>query len=395
MERADVVVIGGGIVGLATAWQLQQRKPDLSVVVLEKEPEIASHQTGHNSGVLHTGIYYTPGSSKARNCTAGRAAMVRFCEEHDIPYEICGKVIVATREDELTRLDNLFERAQRNGVRSDKIGPERLAEIEPHATGIQALHVPDAGIVDFAVVARTLGSLLRDGGTKIHTSTRMIAARERGGEVVVETTAGDFVASRAINCGGLHSDQIAHRSGARPRVRIVPFRGEYYEFAPDSPRLCRHLIYPVPDPAFPFLGVHLTRTIGGKIEVGPNAVLAFSREGYTKLSISIADLAGTLTYSGFLRLAARHWRAGAFEMWRSISKRAFVGALQRLVPTVRSEHLRKAPAGVRAQAISPDGRMVDDFLIEETERIVHVCNAPSPAATASLNIGAALADRLL
>jgi L-2-hydroxyglutarate oxidase len=395
MERADVVVIGGGIVGLATAWQLQQRKPDLRVIVLEKEPEIASHQTGHNSGVLHTGIHYTPGSSKARNCTAGRAAMVRFCEEHDIPYEICGKVIVATREDELTRLDNLFERAQRNGVRSDKIGPERLAEIEPHATGIQALHVPDAGIVDFAVVARTLGSLLRDGGTKIHTSTRMIAARERGGEVVVETTAGDFVASRAINCGGLHSDQIAHRSGARPRVRIVPFRGEYYEFTPDSPRLCRHLIYPVPDPAFPFLGVHLTRTIGGKIEVGPNAVLAFSREGYTKLSISIADLAGTLTYPGFLRLAARHWRAGAFEMWRSISKRAFVGALQRLVPTVRSEHLRKAPAGVRAQAVSPDGRMVDDFLIEETERIVHVCNAPSPAATASLNIGAALADRLL
>ena len=390
MERADVIVIGGGIVGLATAWQLQQRKPDLRVIVLEKEPEIASHQTGHNSGVLHTGIYYTPGSSKARNCTAGRAAMVRFCEEHDIPYEICGKVIVATREDELTRLDNLFERAQRNGVRSDKIGPERLAEIEPHATGIQALHVPDAGIVDFAVVARTLGSLLRDGGAKIHTSTRMIAARERGGEVVVETTAGDFVASRAINCGGLHSDQIAHRSGARPRVRIVPFRGEYYEFTPDSPRLCRHLIYPVPDPAFPFLGVHLTRTIGG-----PNAVLAFSREGYTKLSISIADLAGTLTYPGFLRLAARHWRAGAFEMWRSISKRAFVGALQRLVPTVRSEPLRKAPAGVRAQAVSPDGRMVDDFLIEETERIVHVCNAPSPAATASLNIGAALADRLL
>ena len=391
----DVAIIGGGIVGAATAHALLDRRPGLKVAVIEKEATLGAHQTGRNSGVLHSGVYYQPGSARAINCRRGLAMMIEFCDREEIPWERCGKVIVATEDDELPRLEKIRDNGRANGVEVHEIGPERLAEIEPHATGLAALHVPEAGIVDFKVVLDRLGQRIGDRGGEVVTGTRVRGAARDGDAWVLKTGDTEVRARVLVGCAGLHSDRVARSAGEDPGVRIVPFRGEYYEFAPDSPRLCRHLIYPVPDPAFPFLGVHLTRTIGGKIEVGPNAVLAFSREGYTKLSISIADLAGTLTYSGFLRLAARHWRAGAFEMWRSISKRAFVGALQRLVPTVRSEHLRKAPAGVRAQAISPDGRMVDDFLIEETERIVHVCNAPSPAATASLNIGAALADRLL
>ncbi len=390
----SVIIIGGGIVGLATAWRLTCSRPDTQVTILEKEPELGQHQTGHNSGVLHTGVYYTPGSLKARTCLSGRRAMIEFCQEYDIGYEICGKVIVATNEVELPRLDRLAERARANGVDCEAIGVERLAEIEPHARGLRALHVPGAGIADYPAVVETLARLIRERGAIIQTGARVAGIKQTADDVVVKTIAGEFRAAHVINCSGLHSDRVAGLAGARPPARIVPFRGEYYKLKPSAPALCRNLIYPVPDPAFPFLGVHFTRMINGEVEAGPNAVLAFAREGYTKFHMNLFDLVGTLTYSGFLRLAARYWRTGAGEMWRSFSKRAFVRALQVLVPDVRRHHLEPAAAGVRAQAVKPDGAMVDDFLIEDSSRVIHVYNAPSPAATASLEIGNAIAGRL-
>jgi L-2-hydroxyglutarate oxidase len=394
MQKSDVIVVGGGIVGLATAWQIQNQKPGARVTVLEKEPDLGRHQTGHNSGVLHTGVYYKPGSLKALNCTAGRRAMIEFCQQHGIAHEICGKVIVATHESELDRLQSLFERAQANGVISEMIPPERLAEIEPHVAGVRAMHVPEAGIADYPAVVRKLAELIRARDGQVHTGTPVTAMREDGDGVVVTTPRGEFRADRCVNCAGLHSDRVTRMAGHTPPARIVPFRGEYYKFKPGSPKLCQHLIYPVPDPAFPFLGVHFTRMINGEIEAGPNAVLAFAREGYTMTNVNLGDLLGTLTYPGFLKLAFKYWRTGAGEVWRSLSKRAFVHALQRLVPAVRPDHLEPAPAGVRAQAVARDGGMVDDFLIEESARFLHVCNAPSPAATASLNIAATLAERL-
>jgi L-2-hydroxyglutarate oxidase len=355
---------------------------------------LGQHQTGHNSGVLHTGIYYKPGSLKARTCTAGRLAMIDFCAQHGIKHEVCGKVVVAVSAEEQPRLQKLHERAQANGVKCDLISRERLAELEPAAQGVEALHVPEAGIADYSAVVDKMAELLRSDGADIHIDTRVTGIRETPSEVILQTTRGAMQADRVINCAGLHSDRIARLGGQRPQAKIIPFRGEYYKLRPGSPELCRNLIYPVPDPAFPFLGVHFTRMVNGEVEAGPNAVLAFAREGYTKLKINPRDLLGSLTYPGFLKLAVRYWRVGAGEMWRSVSKRAFVHALQRLVPAVRSEHLEAAPAGVRAQAISREGAMVDDFLIERSERIVHVCNAPSPAATASLMIGQAIAEKL-
>ncbi|MCB9870657.1 MAG: L-2-hydroxyglutarate oxidase [Planctomycetes bacterium] len=392
--QADLVVIGGGIVGLATGWQAQRRRLGLGVTVLEKEPALGQHQTGRNSGVIHTGVYYRPGSLKAKNCTEGRTALIEFCREHRIAHEICGKVIVAVDDRERPRLHDLHERAQANGVPCDRIGPERLAEIEPSASGVEALWVPGAGIVDYAAVVRTLAEAITSAGGEIRTSTKVIGLQEEAGRVVVRTDRGELTADRVVNCAGVHSDRVAKLAGARPPARIVPFRGEYFALVEGAPRLCRNLIYPVPDPAFPFLGVHFTRRIDGTVDAGPNAVLAFGREGYAKLQIDLRDLASTLTYPGFLRLALRYWRTGAGEMWRSVHKGAFVRALRRLVPALQPEHLAPAPSGIRAQAIRPDGGLVDDFLIEQSPRILHVCNAPSPAATASLKIGETLAQRL-
>jgi L-2-hydroxyglutarate oxidase len=390
----DLIVIGGGIVGLATADRFLERMPGRSVLLVEKEQELAAHQTGRNSGVLHSGIYYKPGSLKAVNCREGKRAMEQFCRDESVPFEICGKVIVATDESELPRLAEIFARGQANGVRCEKIGPERLHELEPHAAGIAAIHVPEAGIVNYATVCERLAARIRRAGGEIKLGARVTGFRSTAEEIAVETTAGSFVARQAVNCAGLHCDRVARLSGAHPDVRIVPFRGEYFKVRSEAEHLCRTLIYPVPDPAFPFLGVHFTKMIDGGVECGPNAVLAFSREGYTKLRVNLRDLAGSLSYPGFLRLAAKYWRTGAGEIWRSVSKRAFVHALSRLVPEIRAEHLDPAPAGVRAQALARDGSMVDDFLIDEGPRIVNVLNAPSPAATSSLRIGGLIVDRL-
>ncbi|MBE2185431.1 MAG: L-2-hydroxyglutarate oxidase [Rhodothermales bacterium] len=387
--RADVAVIGGGIVGLATAYRLGQQ--GRRVVVLDKEDAVGQHQTGHNSGVLHTGIYYVPGSLKATTCRAGKAAMQAFCEAEAIPFDVCGKVIVATKESELPALARIEERGRANGVVLERIGRERLAEIEPHAAGVAALHVPEAGIVDYKAVVRRLAELVAEQGGEVVTGAEAIRAMEQGGGVVVETARGAVEATQAVACAGLQSDRVARRSGADPEMQIVPFRGEYYELRPEAEHLCRNLIYPVPDPNFPFLGVHFTRMVGGGVECGPNAVLAFAREGYTRSTVNVRDLLETLGYVGFRRLAKKHLKAGLGEMRRSISKAAFVKALQVLVPEIRAEHLVAAPAGVRAQAVRPDGGLVDDFALVRRGRVLHVLNAPSPAATASL----AIADRIV
>ncbi len=393
-SRAEIVVIGGGIVGLATAYRAVSRFPGRKIVVVDKEPAVARHQTGHNSGVLHTGIYYRPGSLRAINCREGKLAMEAFCEREGIPYERCGKVIVATRDDELPRLQTLFERGQANGVQCERIGRERLNEIEPHAAGIAAIHVPDAGIVDFVAVCERLATLVREAGAEIRLETRVTDIRSRADSVIVVTTRGEIEAGLAVNCGGLYSDRLARLGGARVGTKIVPFRGEYFELSAEAQHLVKGLIYPVPDPRFPFLGVHFTKMIGGGVECGPNAVLAFAREGYTRTAINLRDVAESLTYPGFLRMAAKHWRTGLGEMWRSVSKAAFVRELKRLVPTVRSEMLAAAPAGVRAQALSPDGTLVDDFVIDAHDRVINVLNAPSPAATSSLKIGEMITDRV-
>jgi len=395
MRQADVVIIGAGIVGLATAYQLTRKFPHLRILILEKETGLAFHQTGRNSGVLHSGIYYKPGSLKAVNCREGKRALEEFCAAEGIPYEICGKVVVALSAEELPALQMIFDRGQANGVQCTMIDVPRLKALEPHAAGIRAIHVPETGIVDYRAVCDRLAKKIREAGdNEIVFSARVGAMERREGRMILATGAGDFVARYVVNCAGLHSDRVAALSGVRPGVKIVPFRGEYYELTPEARSLVKNLIYPVPNPAFPFLGVHFTRMIDGSVECGPNAVFALGREAYRKTDVDLRDLFESLTYSGFIRLAAKYWRIGSGEIWRSISKRAFVRALQRLVPEIRSEHLHPAPAGIRAQAIAPDGAMVDDFMIQETDIVVNVCNAPSPAATASLNIGALIRDRL-
>ncbi len=380
--------------GLATTYELTRRYPEWRVAILEKESQLAQHQTGHNSGVLHSGIYYKPGSLKAENCRIGRQRMEAFCREQEIPFETCGKVIVATRAEELPGLQRIYERGQQNGVRCEIIGPQRLAELEPHAAGLQAIHVLDAGIVDYREVCRRLGQIVENQGCRLLTSAQVDAIRHSDQETIVQWPGGELTTRYLINCAGLHSDRVAQLSGQQPTARIVPFRGEYYQLKPQAFHLCRNLIYPVPDPHFPFLGVHFTRMIDGTVECGPNAVLAFAREGYRKRDVNLRDLFESLTNPGFLRLASRYWRVGSGEMWRSVSKRAFVRALQRLVPDIRAEMIQSAPAGVRAQAVASDGTMVDDFLILTAPRVIHVCNAPSPAATSALNIGQTIVDRL-
>ncbi|MFW2380631.1 MAG: L-2-hydroxyglutarate oxidase [Acidimicrobiales bacterium] len=394
MDKTDIVVVGGGIVGLATAHQLLHQQPSLQVTVVEKEPSVAVHQTGHNSGVLHSGIYYKPGSRKALLATSGRAAMVAFCEEHGIAHDVCGKVIVATQDLDLSRLDVLEERAQANGVAARRITAAELSELEPHAAGIAGLHVPAAGITDYSKVCQAMENQIVERGGTVRTSTEVTNIDE-GTAVRVSTTKGEIEASLVVTCGGLHSDRLALQTAPDTTERIMPFRGEYYELAPDRRHLVNNLIYPVPDPDFPFLGVHLTRMIDGSIHAGPNAVLALAREGYTWGDIDLGDLSEVLRNPGWWRLARNYWKTGMGEYYRSLSKRAFVKALQRLVPAVQVEDLVPSPAGVRAQAVSREGSLLDDFVWSETDRVVNVLNAPSPAATASLAIGDAIVERLL
>jgi L-2-hydroxyglutarate oxidase LhgO len=390
----DVAVIGGGIVGLATAYQVLRDDSDTEVLVLEKESALAQHQTGRNSGVLHTGVYYEPGSLKAKNCRAGKAAMEAFCDEEGIPYERCGKVIVATEQEEMPVLQRIYERGQANGVQCEMVGPDRLREIEPHVRGVQAIHVPEAGIVDYQIVAERLAERIREMGGRILTDAKVEQIHSSNGITTLETAAGEVTTRFVVNCAGLQSDRVAEMSGEAPDVQIVPFRGEYYRLSSDARHLCQGLVYPVPDPSFPFLGVHFTRRINGEVECGPNAVLAFAREGYEKTTVDFHDLAEILSYPGFLRLAATYWRTGLGEMWRSYRKEAFVRALQKLIPEVRAEDLEAAPSGVRAQAVRPDGELHDDFIIDTSGTVVNVCNAPSPAATSALTIGQTIADRL-
>ena len=381
----DCAIIGGGIVGLATALTLQRERPGVRVVVVEKEHDVACHQTGHNSGVIHSGVYYKPNSLKARMAREGNQSMREFCARHDIPFEVCGKLIVATEGAELPMLENLYTRGLQNNLEVEKISSARAREIEPHVSCVAALRVPSTGIVSYRAVARKLAELIQGQGGELHFGTEVLGVHA-GGEQIVETNRGEIRARTVVNCGGLHSDRIARRSGCEPGARIVPFRGEYFAVVPEKRHLVKNLIYPVPNPQFPFLGVHFTRMIDGTVHAGPNAVLAFKREGYRKRDLAWRDLAETLCFPGFRKLATQHLSEGWSEMVRSFSKGAFARSLQRLVPEITERDLIPCQAGVRAQALRNDGTLVDDFLILRQTNTLHVCNAPSPAATASLEI---------
>jgi L-2-hydroxyglutarate oxidase len=387
----DVAIIGAGIVGLATALKLVQQFK-LSLVILEAENEVAAHQTGHNSGVIHSGLYYKPGSLKALNCVSGRDAMYRFCEENDIAHERCGKVVVATSPEEIPSLNLLEERGRANGldgIRRLLVG--EIREIEPHVNGIDGLWVPQTGIVDYLDVSKAYTRKITELGGEIKTSTRVIGFKNNHDTIQLQTNSGDIETRNLINCAGLRSDKIARLCGVNPGLQIIPFRGEYYEVVPQKEHLVKNLIYPVPDVRFPFLGVHFTRMIHGGVEAGPNAVLAFKREGYRKSDISIPDIATFGTYIGFWRMAFKYWKMSISETYRSYSKKAFVKALQRLIPELQMQDVHPAGSGVRAQALSPDGKLLDDFSIIEKTNQIHVLNAPSPAATASLSIGETIA----
>ncbi|MBJ7596766.1 L-2-hydroxyglutarate oxidase [Candidatus Nephthysia bennettiae] len=395
MALYDMAVVGAGVVGLASARELVARKPGLRLAVIDKEPRIGAHQTGHNSGVIHSGIYYTPGSLKARLCVAGSRELYAYCESRGIRTERCGKVIVATEEQELGRLQDLHRRGLANGVEGlELVGPERLRELEPHSGGIAALWSPNAGIVDYSAVASHYSLDVRNGGGEIHTGRRLTGLRTLRDRVVLETSEGELEARRVLTCAGLQADRVAALSGGGREPRVVAFRGDYWQLRPQARHLCRNMIYPVPDPAFPFLGVHATRRIGtGEIWLGPNAVAAFAREGYRRRDVAVRDLLEALGNPGFRRLARAYWRTGAQEMWRDFSKRAFCASVQRYIPEVTLGDMVPGPSGVRAQALDASGRLIDDFVVEAEEgRVLHVRNAPSPAATSSLAIGRLIAD---
>jgi L-2-hydroxyglutarate oxidase len=390
----DFTIIGGGIVGLSTALHLGRRQPGARLLVLEKEPDIAQHQTGRNSGVIHSGIYYKPGSFKAKFARAGAQSMVEFCREHGIPHEVCGKVIVATKQTELPLLENLYQRGRQNQIPIEKVSAERVREIEPHVSCLAGILVKTTGITSyFRVCAKYLELIEAQGGVvKFRNPVRRITAMPDA--QIIETDAGEYQTRFVINCAGLHSDRVARLGGAEPKAQIVPFRGEYYELVPEKRHLVNTLIYPVPNPDFPFLGVHFTRMIDGSVHAGPNAVLAFAREGYFKTDFNLRDFAETMTFGGFWKMAAKNLGEGLKEMYRSFSKAAFVRSLQALIPEVQSEDLTPCAAGIRAQALMDDGKLVDDFLFVKGPNSLHVCNAPSPAATASLEIGKAVVEQV-
>ena len=393
MKSYDVAVVGGGIVGLATAWRLLEKDPRLSVVLLEKEGEVGAHQTGHNSGVIHSGLYYKPGSEKAKTCVEGARLLVEFCRAQEVPHEICGKLVVATSEEELPRLADLARRGRENGVAGlTEMEPAEFRKIEPHAAGLKGLHVPPTGITNFGLVARTLAALLAKRGAEVRLKARVTALASSASEVNLVAGGQEVVAKYVVNCSGLYADRVARLDGVDAGVKLVPFRGEYYTLAPGREGLVKGLLYPVPDPRFPFLGVHFTRLVGGGAEAGPNAVPALAREGYTKTSFNLRDVWEEATYPGVWRLAAKYGGMALGEIYRSFWKPAFVRALQKLMPDIRAEDLAPGGSGVRAQALRPDGSLGDDFILVPHGRIVHVLNAPSPAATASLAIGGRIAE---
>ena len=384
----DIAVIGGGIVGLSFAMQTAERYPRLRLLILEKEQGVARHQTGHNSGVIHSGVYYKPGSLKARLCVQGAREMVEFCRQHAIPHEVCGKLIVAATAEEASRLDDLKQRGEANGLTGLRLlEPSAMRELEPHVGGVRALQVPSTGITDYAQVAAKYAAVATSRGAELKTGAPVIGFRSSANEIAIQTRAGDFSTRYAVNCAGLYSDRIARLAGHDPGLMIVPFRGEYYDLVKDRQSLVRAPIYPVPDPQYPFLGVHFTKRIHGTVDAGPNAVLAFRREGYRRADFALGEAMETLTYPGFRTLARQQWRYGLSEMWRSLRKQEFVASCRRLVPEVRDEDMTPGGSGVRAQALGPDGNLVDDFRFVPRDRFLHVLNVPSPAATASLPIG--------
>jgi (S)-2-hydroxyglutarate dehydrogenase len=384
----DIIVVGGGIVGLATALKLKTTNPFLKVLLLEKENELAKHQTGNNSGVIHSGLYYKPGSLKAKNCIHGYHLLVDFCKENSVPFELCGKIVVATEEKELALLENLYERGQQNGLQNlKKLSKEELKEYEPHVTGLKGIFVPQTGIVDYKKVSEKYGELLKQKEADINLGEQVIDIHVDASKVVVVTQRQSYSAKLVVNCAGLYSDKVARMTVKDLNVKIIPFRGEYFKLIKEKEYLVKNLIYPVPDPNFPFLGVHFTRMAKGGVEAGPNAVLAFKREGYKKSDINLSELAETLAWPGFQKVASKYWRTGFGEMYRSFSKAAFTKALQKLIPEIQESDLVEGGSGVRAQACDREGGLVDDFMILEKEHVINVCNAPSPAATSSLAIG--------
>lgn len=391
----DIAIIGGGIVGTATALNLQ-KMGNYKIVILEAEDRLAAHQTGNNSGVIHSGLYYKPGSLKARNCTTGREMMYRFCEENGIKHDRCGKLVVATNQEEISALNELERRGRENGLKEIKrLSAGELKEYEPHVNGIEGLFVGETGIVDYKDVVNVYAKKIKEKDGEIKINSRLTGLKKENSELILETEGGETRTKFLVNCGGLQSDRIARTCGVDPGLQIIPFRGEYYKIRQEKENLVNNLIYPVPDPKFPFLGVHFTRMIKGGVEAGPNAVLAFKREGYTHSDISVTDLLGMAGYPGFWRMAAKHYKMGFHEFYRSFSKNAFVKALQKLIPEIELDDIHREGAGVRAQALEPDGKLVDDFRIIEADKMIHVLNAPSPAATASLSIGRTIAGLII
>lgn len=394
--KYDVTVIGAGIVGLATAYRLLEKDPSIKVCVVEKESQVACHQTGHNSGVIHSGIYYKPGSKKAINCIRGYGQLIEFCRTNEIEFDICGKIIVATHTDQIPILEGIYARGIENGLKGlKKIDPGEIKSIEPHVTGIKGIKVPQAGIINFRSVAEKLAMLIKEKGGEICLNESVINIIQQAGGCVVQTAKREFESALIVNCTGLYSDKVARLTVPDLDVRIIPFRGEYYKLKPERRYLVNNLIYPVPDPNFPFLGVHFTRMISGEIEAGPNAVLAFGREGYRKSNINLRELFDTLSWPGFLKVSKKYWTTGVKELYRSYSKAAFTRALQALIPEIKQEDLIEGGAGVRAQACDKNGNLIDDFMILEKEHVINVCNAPSPAATSGLSIGEFIAGKAL